>query len=84
MASTNEIEAENRKIAYLRWVVDIGLLEIRSGSFTIEQARELESQVKRFALRLFPGSGDTFDLIYVPRFRRAMAEKYGSSDLRFI
>jgi hypothetical protein len=32
--------------------------------------------VKKQALRLFPEKEETFDLIYLPRFRRLLREKY--------
>jgi hypothetical protein len=35
--------------------------------------------VRRFALNLFPGKEETFDIIYVRRFRRLLNEKFKRS-----
>ena len=76
MADKQEIELENKKIKYLRWVVDISLLEVRSGSLSLAEAYALEESVRQFALRLFPGKEEAFRIIYSPRFRRAISERY--------
>jgi hypothetical protein len=52
--------------AALLWRVDL----------TLEEARDVVCHAKQTALQLFPDKEDTFDLIYGPRFRRILAEKY--------
>jgi hypothetical protein len=52
--------------AALLWRVDL----------TLEEARDVVSHAKQTALELFPDKEETFDLIYAPRFRRILAEKY--------
>ena len=42
----------------------------------LEEAQAVVEGVKRQALRLFPEKEETFDLIYLPRFRRLLREKY--------
>ncbi len=76
MAEKRELDLENKKIGHLRHVVDSSLLEIRLGSLTVEEAYDLERKVFSFAMRLFPGKEETFDLIYAPRFRRAIEQRY--------
>jgi hypothetical protein len=39
----------------------------------------LVGEVKRFALDLFPGKEESFDIIYAPRFKRLLNEKYRRS-----
>jgi hypothetical protein len=34
------------------------------------------AETRRFALQLFPDKEFTYDLIYAPRFRRLLSEKY--------
>ena len=50
----------------LLWTVDL----------TLEEAQDVVDHAKRTALQLFPDKEDTFDLIYGPRFRRVLVEKY--------
>lgn len=76
MTNQKEIELENKKIKYLRWVVDLSLMEVRWGSLSLAEAYALEESVRRFALRLFPGKEEAFRIIYSPRFRRAISERY--------
>lgn len=50
----------------LLWQVDL----------TLTEAQEVVEHAKKTALELFPDKEQTFDLIYGPRFRRVLAEKY--------
>ena len=52
--------------AALLWQVDL----------TLEEARDVVNHARKTALQLFPGKEDTFDLIYGPRFRRILSEKF--------
>jgi hypothetical protein len=79
MATSKEIEEENRRIRFLRMLVDFSIHVILQGDLSLEEALKLVEGVKDHACRLFPGKEETFELIYRPRFRRILAEKYGSS-----
>jgi hypothetical protein len=76
MANEQELQAENKKIRYLRIVVDLSLQQIVQGDLTLDQVFDLVEQVRKFALRLFPGKEYEFDLIYRPRFQRAIRGCY--------
>ena len=67
---------ENRKLRYLRFMVDQALQEIRSGSFTLPQAAQVVKNLRSQALMLFPGKETAFDLIYRPRLQRAITETF--------
>lgn len=71
-----EIREENRKIAYLRFLVDLALYEIRSGRRTLAEAQQIVRNVRAQALKLFPGKETAFEIIYQPRFQRAISETY--------
>lgn len=71
-----EIKEENRRIAYLRFLVDLALWEIRSGRRSLAEAQRIVDQVRTQALKLFPGKETAFEIIYQPRFRRAINETY--------
>jgi hypothetical protein len=72
-----EIKEENRKIRYLRFLVDFSILSIQQDDLLLEEAQELVEDVKRAACGLFPGKEETFELIYRPRFNRTIQERFG-------
>ena len=71
-----EIEEENRRIRTLRRLVDFSLAYLAQTDMPLEEARAVVKGVKKQALLLFPEKEETFDLIYLPRFRRLLKEKY--------
>jgi hypothetical protein len=81
MATSKEIAAENRKIRFLRLLVDFSMQLILQEDLPLKEALRIVEGVKGHACRLFPGKEATFELIYRPRFRRILAEKYGPSYL---
>jgi hypothetical protein len=72
-----EIKEENRKIKYLRYLVDFSILSILQEDLSLEEAHQLVEDVKRAACSLFPGKEGTFEIIYRPRFHRVIGEKFG-------
>ncbi len=70
------IREENRKLRYLRFLVDLALAEIRAGSFSLGQAQQVVENVRSQALQLFPGKETAFEWIYRPRFQRAITETF--------
>ena len=75
------IKEENRKIRYLRYLVDFSILSIQQGDLSREEALKLVEDVKRAACNLFPGKEETFELIYRPRFNRVIQERFGTTTL---
>ena len=68
--------AEERKVRRLGRAMDIAAALLWQVDLTLEEAQEIVEHAKHTALQLFPGKEDTFDLIYAPRFRRILAEKF--------
>ena len=79
MVTAEEIAEENRRIRFLRMLVDFSMQFILQGDLPHEEALKVVEGVKDHACRLFPGKEETFELIYRPRFRRILAQKYGPS-----
>ncbi|NIS63393.1 MAG: hypothetical protein GTO13_22705 [Proteobacteria bacterium] len=79
MATSEEIAEENKKIRFLRLLVDFSIYFIIQSDLHFEEALKVVEGVKGHACRLFPGKEETFELIYRPRFRRILADKYGQS-----
>jgi hypothetical protein len=76
VASQDEIREENRKVRRLQIVVGLVTNVIRQSDLPVEEALELVANARQFALQLFPDKESTYDLIYQPRFRRLLSEKY--------
>ena len=72
-----DIREENRKIRYLRFLVDFSILSIQQEDLLLEEALERVEDMKRAACSLFPGKEETFELIYRPRFNRVIQERFG-------
>jgi hypothetical protein len=77
MMDERDIREENRKIRYLRFLVDFSILSIQQEDLYLEEALERVEDVKRAACSLFPGKEETFELIYRPRFHRVIQERFG-------
>ncbi|HZP44322.1 MAG TPA: hypothetical protein VFB15_01615 [Candidatus Binataceae bacterium] len=74
------IAHENKMIRRLRFLVDLIFATIaQDDSMTLDDAWEHVRGLKAAALAMFPGKDETFDLIYLPRFSRLLAEKYRAS-----
>ena len=77
MPTHEELEDEDRRVRQLRIAVSLALSVIGQTEMSVAQAQELVSATRAMALRLFPGKELAFDLIYLPRFRRLMTERFG-------
>jgi hypothetical protein len=77
--NAEEVREENRKIRYLRFLVDISVLSIQQGDVTLGEALDVVEDVKRVACTFFPGKEETFELIYRPRFNRVIQERFGTT-----
>ena len=74
-ARRQAIREENRKLRYLRFMVDLALRKSGPGLHPAPggaSGQNLRSQ----ALMLFPGKETAFDLIYRPRLPRAITETF--------
>jgi hypothetical protein len=77
MMDEKKIKEENREIRYLRFLVDLSILSIQQDDLLLEEALERIEDVKRAACSLFPGKEEAFELIYRPRFKRVIEERFG-------
>jgi hypothetical protein len=71
------IEHENKMIRRLRFLVELTFATIaQDDSMTLDEAWEHVRALKGAAVTMFPGKDETFDLIYLPRFSRLLAERF--------
>ena len=74
-------EEEERRLRWLRRLVDFSLAFIAQTDLSLEDAERVVGGVRNQAYALFPDKKETFELIYTPRFRRLIAEKFACSRL---
>ena len=65
---------ENRRIRFLKFAVDLAVQSLMTTTLSLPEAERLIYGTRNLASNLFPGKEHVFDLIYLPRFRRAMHE----------
>lgn len=75
-----ELAHEQKMIRRLRFLVDLTTALIaQEDSLTLEEGWEHVQALKAAAVAMFPGKEDVFDLIYIPRFSRLLAERFGAN-----
>jgi hypothetical protein len=74
--SVSEIEEENKRIRRLRRLADFSMALIAQSPMSLDEAHRIVQALREQAMRLFPGKEGTFELLYTPRFRRLIAEKF--------
>jgi hypothetical protein len=67
---------EGVRVRRLQRLVDVTLAVIAQSRITLEEAQDLVQGVRAHAHEDFPDKKETFELIYTPRFRRLIAEKF--------
>lgn len=67
-------QEEDRRVRMLRISTDLVVQVLMTTPLTASQAQRIICGVRSLALELFPGKSDAFDLIYLPRFKRALEE----------
>jgi hypothetical protein len=72
-----EKQEELRKLRRLQMVLNMTLSVVRQDpDLTLEQASHLIANCKSVALAMFPDKEPVFDLIYAPRLKRALEERF--------
>jgi hypothetical protein len=68
------VQEEDRRVLYLQGMVDSAVLRIQNARISRHEALNLVLRVRGLAAELFPDAMDTFDLIYMNRFKRIIDE----------
>jgi len=75
----DDILEEEKKLRRLRFIVDFALNYIKTQDISHDEAIKIVEGVKKHAIKLFPGKEEAFDIIYSPRFKRVLNEKFKRS-----
>lgn len=71
------LREEERRLRMLRWIVDLNqAVLMQQHDLTLPEAFEIMRSVKQAALSLFPDKEQVFELVYSPRFRRIIRERF--------
>lgn len=76
MATAQEIEEERLKVRRLQFTMDLIASVLMQSSLTMDEAAEMASNARQFALGMFPDKELAFEIIYATRFRRIIAERF--------
>ncbi len=72
------VKEENRRIRRLRICVDFTIQCLMTQPMSATEAQSLIRGARGLTSELFPGKEAVFDLIYLPRLRRALRESLGN------
>ena len=68
---------EEKKMRRLRFIVDLAqAVLMQQADLTLQEAFAIIRDAKKAALLLFPDKEDVYELIYAPRFRRIISERF--------
>jgi hypothetical protein len=72
-----ELREEEKRMRLLKFVVDIAQATLmQQADLTMREAFEIMKNTKQAALNLFPDKEAVYDLIYTPRLRRIISERF--------
>ena len=72
--TSEQLADEALRARKVRQLVDIATALIMQSNLTVGDAEALVHSIRGRILGLFPGGGDTYELVYAPRFRRLINE----------
>jgi hypothetical protein len=71
------LQEEEKRLRMLRFVVDLNqAILMQQANLTMREAFQIMQDTKKAALNLFPDKEHVFDLIYAPRLRRIIRDRF--------
>ena len=70
------IREEEKRMRRLRLVVNLTEAVLMQSNLSLPEALQLIENTKKAALSLFPDKEFVYDLVYTPRFRRILDERF--------
>jgi hypothetical protein len=71
-----ELFEEEKRMRRLRFIVDLTQAILMQSDLTMREAFDLLGNTKKAALLLFPDKEAVYELLYAPRFRRIVRERF--------
>jgi len=72
----NIFKEKEQKLRRLRFIIDLTEATLMQSRLTLRECLDLTEQTKKAVLALFPDKETVYDLIYLPRFRRIIEERF--------
>jgi hypothetical protein len=76
MCDKGDLQGEEKNMRHLRLVVDLAQAMLMQSGLTLQESLDLVENTKKTALALFPDKEFVYDLVYSPRFRRIIEERF--------
>ncbi len=74
---TEKLLEEDKKMRRLRLVVDFAqAILLQQHDLTLTEAIEIMRDAKKAAMNLFPDKESVYDLVYTPRFKKIIAQRF--------
>lgn len=70
------IREEEKRMRRLRLIVNLTEAVLMQSDLSLQEALQLMESTKKAALGLFPDKEFVYDLVYTPRFRRILNERF--------
>jgi hypothetical protein len=70
------LKEEEKQMRRLRFIVDLAQSVLMQSDLSLRESLELMENTKKAALSLFPDKEFVYDLVYAPRFRRIIEERF--------
>ncbi len=70
------LKKEEKQMRRLRFIVDLTQAVLMQSDIGLRESLELMENTKKAALSLFPDKEFVYDLVYTPRFRRIIEERF--------
>jgi len=70
------LKEEEKKMTRLRYLVDFAEALLMKSNMSLPESLDVIENTKEAALDLFPNKESVYDLIYTPRFRRIIYERF--------
>lgn len=70
------IQEEEKKMRRLKFIVDLTEAVLMQSDLGLQESIDMIENTKRAALSLFPEKEFVYDLIYTPRFRRIINDRF--------
>ncbi len=72
-----KLKEEDKNIRRLRFLVDLAqAILMQQSDLTLQEAFKIMKDTKMAALSLFPDKEHVYELVYAPRFRRIISERF--------
>jgi hypothetical protein len=70
------LKEEEKRMRRLRLIVNLTEAVLIQSNLSLPESMQLMESTKKAALALFPDKEFVYDLVYTPRFRRMLAERF--------